>query len=91
MLSFAVNITFKCDVLFLGRTKNKIKSGLQKITCTCGAEILLIPDVQVMNEAIEKHLEEHRSKVVLLGNLESLQQIRDYLISQIFEKASELG
>lgn len=29
------------------------------IECTCGAKILVVPDVAAMNEAIKKHVAEH--------------------------------
>jgi len=74
----------------LGRNKTDAEKKLHKITCTCGAEILLIPDVQMMNEAIERHVEEHKSNLPPKERSDYEQKIRDYLISQIFEKVSAL-
>ena len=41
-------------------------SGLPVITCVCGAEILLVPNVKKMNEAIEAHVFEHTKKLKTL-------------------------
>lgn len=81
-------MAFKDEVLILGQNKSNTENRLQKITCTCGTEILLIPNVQAMDEAIEKHVDEHKSKAPQKGNSDYEQQIRDHLIGQIFEKAS---
>jgi len=36
------------------------KEGLPIIRCECGAEILVVPDLQAMNRAIKTHVVEHR-------------------------------
>ena len=38
------------------------KERLPIIYCECGAEILLLPDLQAMNRAIKAHVIEHRKK-----------------------------
>jgi len=77
-----------CSLLV--RNKTGAEKRLRKIICTCGAEILLVPDVQMMNEAIERHVQEHKSNLPPKERLDYEQKIRDHLISQIFEKASAL-
>ena len=37
-----------------------LKERLPIINCECGAEILVVPDLQAMNRAIETHVTEHR-------------------------------
>jgi hypothetical protein len=42
--------------------KHLFKERLPIIYCECGAEILLLPDLQAMNRAIKAHVTEHRKK-----------------------------
>ena len=37
-----------------------LKKRLPIIKCVCGAEILLVPDLQAMNRAINTHVAQHR-------------------------------
>lgn len=37
-----------------------LKGRLPIIDCECGAEILVLPDLQAMNRAIKTHIVEHR-------------------------------
>lgn len=39
---------------------NYLKGRLPIINCVCGAEILLVPDLQAMNRAIRTHVAGHR-------------------------------
>ena len=39
-----------------------LKEGLPIISCECGAEILVVPDLKAMNRAIKTHVTEHRKK-----------------------------
>lgn len=39
-----------------------LKERLPTMKCECGAEILLLPDLQAMNRAIRAHAAEHRKK-----------------------------
>ena len=39
-----------------------LKKHLPLIKCECGAEILLLPDLQAMNRAIKAHVNEHKQK-----------------------------
>jgi len=40
----------------------QFKERLPVIKCECGVEILLLPDLQAMNRAIEAHVAKHRQK-----------------------------
>ena len=42
-----------------------LKERLPIINCDCGAEILVVPDLQAMNRAIKAHVAEHRKKETL--------------------------
>ena len=57
------------------------------IRCNCGFELLLLLDVQVMGQAIEIHALEHKKKYGLTW--EQTESLKDYLIAQVFELASE--
>jgi hypothetical protein len=39
-----------------------LRERLPTVKCECGAEILLLPDVQAMNCSIKVHVVEHRKK-----------------------------
>ena len=73
-------------------SKKKIGSikGLPLITCSCGAKILLVPDVKIMSKAIEAHVAKHAEKVKdPKGAKVEAERLRDELITQVFEKASQ--
>jgi hypothetical protein len=45
------------------REKTVPEKTLKKMpvfNCTCGAKILIVPDIDEMNKAIEEHLAEHK-------------------------------
>ncbi len=69
---------------------NDFGNKSQVLKCECGAEILLIPDLQAMNYAIEKHVSEHENKLgePEKNNKAAADRIRERLIAQVFEKAS---
>jgi hypothetical protein len=59
------------------------------VKCLCGFQILVVPDLKAMNQAIERHIKEHakisessEKKRALAGNL------RQYLIGQILTVTS---
>lgn len=67
------------------------EKGLPTIKCfSCGSEIMLIPNVKLMSDAIEAHVEKHKQKVKdpKAAELEA-ERIRDDLIAQVMEKASK--
>ena len=61
----------------------KLKST---ITCQCGAQILLVPDLKEMNSSIEAHVKEHKKKDGISDAEAEI--ILDDLIAQIFGKIS---
>ena len=67
------------------------EKGLPVITCSvCGKEILLVPNVKLMSEAIDAHVENHRQKMKdAKADEKDLERIRDDLIAQVLEKASK--
>ncbi len=66
------------------------KAGLTTIRCSCGFEILLVPDVKVMSEAIEAHAEKHQKKAKdVKASKADAELITDHLIAQVFKKASK--
>ena len=73
-----------------GDQNRKMVKRLPILTCECGAQILLLPDLKVMNHAIEVHVAEHtkkekdRHKVAATAS-----RIRQNLIKQLLKKASE--
>ena len=57
---------------------------------SCGAEIMLVPNVELMSEAIEAHIEKHRQRTKNTSIIESeAETIRGDLIKQVFDKASQ--
>ena len=40
----------------------RLKESLPIISCECGTEILVVPDLKAMNVAIKTHVAEHRKK-----------------------------
>jgi hypothetical protein len=60
---------------------------LPTIKCECGAEILLIPQVDLMSKAIDNHVEGHKAKISNHIKADTLaKRIEDHLIRQVFEK-----
>jgi hypothetical protein len=66
--------------------------NLPVIKCECGAEILLIPQVELMGKAINSHVEEHRATVSDPIKAEFLaKRIEDLLIKAVFDKIQVLS
>jgi hypothetical protein len=64
---------------------------LPLLKCECGAEILLLPDLKVMNHAIEVHVAEHRKKEKdPCKAAAAASHVRQILIEQLLKKASEM-
>ena len=60
------------------------------IKCSCGVEILLVPNVKVMSNAIEAHVAKHTQKAKDPKTAEAeAEHIRDHLITQVLDKASK--
>ena len=47
---------------YIADADNYLKERLPIINCECGAEILVVPDLQAMNRAIKTHADTHRKK-----------------------------
>jgi hypothetical protein len=75
----------------VSKKKHAKKEGLPLIECFCGAEILLVPDVKLMSEAIEAHAQEHATKVKGAKNAEAeAERVRDNLIAKVLSRACEI-
>ena len=57
--------------------QQKSKSKMPLVRCTCGAKILLVPDLAAMNRALKNHITEHKNADT------------QFLIEQIFKLASK--
>ena len=76
----------------VAKKKKQISDGLHVVKCECGVEILMVPDVKLMGDAIEAHAELHRRKVKNPEKAESeAERIRDCLTAQVLEKAADSG
>ena len=75
------------------RRKKPVDSKLPLIRCSrCGAEITLVPNLKLLSDAIEAHIDLHMARMQNAANAEAqAEQIRDDLIKQVLEKASEQG
>ena len=67
-----------------------LKGTLPIIRCTCGASILLLPDLKAMNKAIENHLAQHKelSREFSL-QLKGTDKTRKFLLHQLFDLVAE--
>jgi hypothetical protein len=65
----------------------KKKQHLPIILCKCGFELLWLPDVQVMGQAIEKHALEDKKKYGLTQ--QQTESLENYLITQAFKLAEK--
>ena len=70
--------------------KMHIAQTLPQIRCTCGAEILVLPDLEAMNTAILNHLAEHKKNNPEITVTE-LARVEDSLIEQILRLVAEMG
>ncbi len=62
--------------------------NLPIIKCECGYEILLIPDLVAMGNAIEKHVLEHKANFALTHKATEAVELN--LVAQAFSLISEL-
>jgi hypothetical protein len=71
--------------------KTKDTTRLPIVKCSCGAEILLIPDVKKMNQAIEAHVLEHTKNIKNTKEAEAeAERVRSELIIKVLDLASEM-
>jgi len=60
-----------------------LKERLPIVNCECGAEILVVPDLQAMNRAIKTHVAEHRKREKNAKNNEITSGRINQLLSQL--------
>jgi hypothetical protein len=65
------------------------KKNMPLLKCKCGTRILLIPDIKVMDKAIEKHLAEHRKTIKSKTNSNVIDDLRHFLTRQLFGLSNE--
>ena len=66
--------------------KDGFSTSMPTIKCPCGAHILVIPDLQAMNKAIELHLRDHRKKGMLDSKQSDLNvNVNELLIKELFK------
>ena len=70
----------------MGIKKTKKTGKLPIIRCICGFEILLLPDLNAMGQAIEEHALRHQNKYSLTE--EETDLLKNNLIAQVFDLAS---
>jgi hypothetical protein len=71
-------------------TNKNLKFSHQRrdmVTCGCGAEIELLPNVKAMSEAIEVHVALHMQKAKGLAAAGEAERVEDALIAKVFERA----
>ena len=61
----------------------RLKERLPLISCECGAQILVVPDLQAMNRAIKTHVTEHRKKTRNTKNNKNTSSKINELLSQL--------
>ena len=65
------------------------RKGMPTIRCVCGAEMLVVPDLNAMNRAVENHVAEHGQMGKSGGNGQMApRKLRLFLIRQILTAAS---
>ena len=68
----------------------KKSKGMVKVTCECGEEILMLPDLKAMGNAIEKHVDLHRKNLrVPACTRKEAERLLDALIAQVLNIAAE--
>jgi hypothetical protein len=69
--------------------KKQDSNHMPTVRCLCGAELLVVPNVEAMSKAIEAHIETHIQGIKDPKKaVEEAEHIRDYLITQVLEKIS---
>ncbi len=66
----------KSEKSFTWENNEKFKTKMPLVKCSCGAKILLVPDVAAMSVALKNHATKHLSA-------------EQFLIGQIFNLASK--
>jgi len=70
---------------------NPPKKG-STIKCECGFEIIVIPDMEIVGNTIDAHVEEHRKKQKDPSKSEITgKHFQDYLFKKLFEKIYQMN
>ncbi len=96
IFNFDLNETIKVskskqDSFEEGRTKssfekNDFATSLPTIKCSCGAQILVVPDLQAMVRVIERHSTDHKKMRGIDGkHLDSNVKVEELLIKELFK------
>ena len=71
-------------------SKDQAKGKLNVVRCECGFEILLVPSVKLMSDAIEAHAQTHQRRIKDAAEAEAeAERIRSYLTERVFQEASK--
>jgi hypothetical protein len=73
------------------QSHRRLKEHLPLITCDCGAEILLVPDLKAMNLAIEAHVAQHRKNRTDAQRKENASGISERLSQLVIMKLIEIN
>ena len=67
----------------------KKPKGVVKVSCECGDEILLLPDLKEMGRAIEDHVDLHIQNLKAPGcTATEAERLKDVLITQVLNLIS---
>jgi hypothetical protein len=65
------------------------RKGMPTIRCVCGTELLVVPDLNAMNRAVENHIAKHKKMIKNGGKGQMApSMLRLFLIRQILTAAS---
>jgi hypothetical protein len=68
----------------------KKSKGMVLVRCSCGDEILLLPDLKAMGKAIDDHVELHLQSLKNPSCTPAeAEHLKDMLIAQVLTKASQ--
>ena len=63
------------------------KKKMPIVRCTCGCEILVLPDLKAMNRAIKKHVAEHKQTG---DNSDRIESLTGFLTERVLMVASKI-
>lgn len=66
------------------------RGKIPTIRCVCGAQILVVPDLKAMSNAIENHIDKHMKQKPLVEANYSSNEVRHFLIAQLFKIIDEI-
>ena len=73
-------------------TNRKLNLSNQRrktIKCECGVEIVFLPDLKTMGNAIDVHVSTHMEKMKAPKESAEIERLREALIAQILKIASQ--